>query len=211
MNPDNGSFYQDNMYYEVEVVDLLSPETTTFTVGHNGRVSSYPTKKPIRLPGREIAVLLDARIPKEQFEIVDGLRKVTGYTSEARFAVSMRKFGMFPSATAAILQPFGSQAAHISAPDDLARDPNVDSPDDIGAMSEPTPDGDFGSIDDADRRQALEERRAELEASTFEVLVEHAKSLDVDATVGRRKKGALIDAILAAEMASFDTPHPSEG
>ena len=191
-----GSMYQPNMFYEVEVVDLLSPNVESFVVGVNGKISSYPTHKSIRMPGNEIQVLLDACIPQEQFVMDNGFRRVVGVTMRSRFSVSMKKFGVFPTSDATVLQPFGSKAVHLDAKMSLSRDGNVSSPEDIEMMAEPKAEEETPK--NPTLAEMLEERRGELEQETKEILEAHAESLGLDIP-SRSTKAVFVDKILEAE------------
>lgn len=196
MEGTQNQLYQDNMFYDVSVVDLLSPEATSFVVGVNGKISTYPTHKAIRVPGRELKVLMDATIPMEQFTMENGFRKITGCSLRSRFAISIRSFGAFPTEKATVLQPFGSKAVHLDAAHSLAQSPELPSPEDFIPASEPKPDETGKTVS---LPEIMESRREELESESKEVLEAHAESMGMK--VSKLSKAALVDAILATERA----------
>lgn len=190
------NMYQDNMFYEVEVVDLLSPTVESFVVGLNGKISSYPTHKTIRIPGSEIKVIMDATIPEEKYEMDNGFRRVVGIVYRSRFSVSMKQFGTFPTAKATVLQPFGSYAVHLDAGKSLQENGNVASPEDIEMMAEPKAEAETPKKPSL--KAQLEARREELEGETKDVLEAHAESLGL-VIPARNSKSTFVDRILEAE------------
>jgi len=188
--------FRDDLFYEVSVTDNLDPGAKSFIVGHNGVLSSFETKKPVRLSGAQLRVLMDAQIPEEKVEVKNGFRTITGVTFSDRFAINFKQFGTFASARGTVLQPFGTKTVHLDAVESLKEDPDVSSPEDIEAMPEPTPEEEIMS--GRDMKALLEERREELEMTTKEVLTAHAESIGIKVTP-RMNKSAIVDSILAAE------------
>ena len=60
------SFYEPEKIYEVSVVDMLSPEVPVFTCGLNGIVKEYPTRRPIKLSGAQINMLMSCTIEEKK-------------------------------------------------------------------------------------------------------------------------------------------------
>ena len=173
------SFYEPEKIYEVSVVDMLSPEVPVFTCGLNGIVKEYPTRRPIKLSGAQINMLMSCCIPQAEVQDVDGLRKVVGRSEYPRFAITQRGMGVFPTAKAMILDPY-KNIPIVKAEQTVVEDPDF-TPEEIDAMSEPVPD-----------------RQEQLEAATKSELTEYAKQLGIQ--VGPRAgREAIIRAILKSE------------
>ena len=173
------SFYEPTKIYEVSVVDMLSPEVPVFTCGFNGVVKEYPTRRPIKLSGAQINMLMSCAIPQAEVQEIDGLRKVIGRSEYPRFAITQRDMGVFPTAKAVILNQYKGVPI-INPEPPVNREPEF-SPEELEAMAEPQPD-----------------RLEQLEAATRPELAEYAKQLGIE--VGPRAgREAIIRAILKSE------------
>lgn len=173
------TFFEPEKIYEVSVVDMLSPEVNVFTCGLNGMVREYPTRKPIKLTGAQVNMLMSCAIPQAEVQEIDGLRKVIGRSEYPRFAITQRGMGVLPTAKATILNPYKSVPIVKAEPKDI--DEPAFTPEEIEAMNEPQPD-----------------RQEQLEAATRPELVEYAKQLGIE--VGPRAgREAIIRAILKSE------------
>jgi len=176
------SFYEPNMVYEVSVVDMLSPEVPVFICGLNGNVKEYPTRKPIKLTGAQINMLMNCAIPQAEVKIVDGLRTVIGRSEYPRFAITQRGMGVMPTERAAILNPYKT-VPYIST--QKTKEEFEDSapltPEDLSIMAEPGPD-----------------RAEQLDAATKSELTEYARELGIPISP-RAGREAIIRSILKAE------------
>lgn len=99
-------FYEPLKIYEISVVDMLSPEASMFVCGLNGIVKELPTRRPVKLTGAEINMLMNCCIPQVETRDVEGLRKIVGRSEYPRFAITQRDMGVMPTSRAVILDPY---------------------------------------------------------------------------------------------------------
>lgn len=175
------SFYEPAKIYEVSVIDMLSPEVPVFICGLNGVVKEYPTRRPIKLTGAQINMLMSCVIPEAIVQEIDGLRTIVGRSEYPRFAITQRSMGMMPTEKAAILNPFKNVPIVKPAQPVEEKEELAFSPEEIEAMGEPQPD-----------------RQEQLEAATKPELTEYAKQLGIEVSP-RAGREAIIRAILKSE------------